>query len=238
MTKLQPKQSLTAQLVAELKGLIANGTFAPGDKIPTENELIRRYSVSRTVVREAISGLRADGLLVTRQGVGAFVTEQTGKRLEPFDPRDLEAVLYMLEFRKVIETEAAGLAATRRTEADLANLEACYDELSAHALDAKAFVLPDFQFHLAIARASHNPYFLQIEEHIGQQIIPHSRLHVLAPDLPEDLSFLKTVQSEHESIYRAIIAGDPAAAKVAMRTHLERSQQRYSQLLEADAKQK
>lgn len=238
MTKLQPKQSLTAQLVAELKELIANGTFAPGDKIPTENELIRRYSVSRTVVREAISGLRADGLLVTRQGVGAFVTEQTGKRLEPFDPRDLEAVLYMLEFRKVIETEAAGLAADRRTESDLTELQACYDELSAHSLDAKAFVQPDFRFHLAIARASHNPYFLQIEEHIGQQIIPHSRLHVLAPDLPEDLSFLKTVQSEHESIYKAIVAGDSQAAKAAMRNHLERSQQRYSRLLEADAKQK
>lgn len=230
-TKLQPRQSLSTQLVAELRELIANGTFAPGDKLPSENDLIQRYAVSRTVVREAISGLRADGILVTRQGVGAFVTNQTGKRLEPFDPGDLEAVLHMLEFRKTIETETAGFAAQRRTKADLKALKACFDELSAHALDAKEFVMPDYNFHLAIARAAHNPYFLQIEEHIGAQIIPHAKLHVIAPDIPDDLSFLRTVQTEHESIYKAIIAGDSSAARAAMRAHLERSQKRYGSLL-------
>ncbi|MCP5367503.1 MAG: FadR family transcriptional regulator [Hyphomicrobiales bacterium] len=230
-----PKQSLSAQLVAELRGLIANGTFAPGDKLPSENELIRRYQVSRTVVREAISGLRADGILVTRQGVGAFVTNQTGKRLEPFDPKDLEAVLHMIEFRRAIETEAAGHAAARRTERDLKDLKARFDELSSHALDANAFVMPDYQFHLAIARASHNPYFLQIEEHIGAQIIPHSKLHVLAPDMPEDLSFLKAVQAEHERLYKAIVSGDADGARAAMARHLEHSRERYSRLLAGGA---
>jgi len=232
-TKLEPRKSLSAQLVAELRELIANGTFAPGDKLPSENELIRRYSVSRTVVREAISGLRADGILVTRQGVGAFVTNQAGKRLEPFDPKDLEAVLHMIEFRITIETEAAGFAAERRSEADLKELKACFAELSANALDAKAFVMPDYNFHLAIARAAHNPYFLQIEEHIGAQIIPHSKVHVLAPDIPEDLSFLRKVKAEHEAIYKAIVAGDAKAARAAMRNHLEHSRQRYSSLLAA-----
>lgn len=235
MNKLQRKQSLSAQLVAELRELIANGTFAPGDKLPSENELIQRYAVSRTVVREAISGLRADGLLVTRQGVGAFVTSQTSRRLEPFDPEDIEAVLHMIEFRIAIETEAAAFAAQRRTTQDLKELKDRFEELSAHALDAKAFILPDYNFHLAIARAAHNPYFLQIEEHIGAQIIPHSKLHVLAPDIPEDLSFLKIVQAEHEAIYQAIRAGDATAARKAMRKHLERSQQRYGSLLAASA---
>lgn len=233
MTKqLKPKQSLTAQLVAALRELIADGTFAPGDKLPSENELIKRYAVSRTVVREAISGLRADGILVTRQGVGAFVTNQSSaKRLEPFDPKDLEAVLHMIEFRIAVETEAAGFAAERRTAEDLKTLKMRFDELSAHALDPKAFVAPDYNFHLSIAIASHNPYFFQIEEHIGSQIIPHSKLHVLAPDLPEDISFLRVVQVEHENIYKAIRAGDPAAARAAMRAHLERSQKRYGALI-------
>ncbi|MBO6520232.1 MAG: FadR family transcriptional regulator [Rhodospirillales bacterium] len=225
--KLEPRQSLSAQLVAELREQIANGTFAPGDKLPSENELIQKYSVSRTVVREAISGLRADGILVTRQGVGAFVTNQTGKRLEPFDPRDLEAVLHMIEFRKAIETEAAGFAAARRDENDLKELKHRFDELAAHALDAKAFILPDYNFHLAVAKAAHNPYFQQIEEHIGAQIIPHSKVHVIAPDIPEDLSFLKAVQAEHERIYRAIVDGDVEGARAAMRAHLEHSQERY-----------
>lgn len=230
-TKLEPKQSLSAQLVAELRELIANGTFAPGDKLPSENELIRRYAVSRTVVREAISGLRADGLLVTRQGVGAFVTNQTGKRLEPFDPKDLEAVLHMIEFRIAIETEAAGFAAERRSKADLKVLKERFAELSANALDAKGFVMPDYNFHLAIAQAAHNPYFLQIEEHIGAQIIPHSKVHVLAPDIPEDLSFLRKVKDEHEAIYEAIVDGDSDAARAAMRSHLENSRARYRSLL-------
>jgi DNA-binding FadR family transcriptional regulator len=234
-TKLEPRKSLSAQLVAELRELIARGTFAPRDKLPSENELIRRYAVSRTVVREAISGLRADGILVTRQGVGAFVTNQTGKRLEPFDPEDLEAVLHMIEFRIAIETEAAAFAAERRTAADLKELKERFAELSAHSLDAKAFVLPDYNFHLAIARASHNPYFLQIEEHIGSQIIPHSKVHVLAQDIPEDLSFLRRVKVEHETIYQAIVDGDARAARTAMRTHLERSRKRYRGVLESRA---
>ena len=231
--KLEPRKSLSAQLVAELREQIANGTFAPGDKLPSENELMQTYEVSRTVVREAISGLRADGILITRQGVGAFVTNQTGKRLEPFDPLDLKAVLHMIEFRKAIEMEAAEFAAARRDQNDLKELKNRFDELTANALDAKAFVLPDYNFHLAIARASHNPYFLQIEEHIGAQIIPHSKLHVLAPDIPEDLSFLKAVQVEHEHIYRAIVDGDVSGARAAMRTHLEHSQERYSRYVAA-----
>lgn len=234
-TKLEPKQSLTAQLVAELRELIANGSYSPGDKLPSETELIRRYAVSRTVVREAISGLRADGILVTRQGVGAFVTNQSSaKRLEPFDPKDLEAVLHMIEFRIAVETEAAGFAAMRRTDADLKDLKERFDELSAHALDAKGFIAPDYNFHLAIAHASHNPFFSQIEEHIGAQIIPHSKLHVIAPDIPEDLSFLRVVQTEHENIYSAIVKGDPEAARKAMRAHLERSQKRYGSLIGLD----
>jgi GntR family transcriptional repressor for pyruvate dehydrogenase complex len=182
-------------------------------------------------LREAISGLRADGLAVTRQGVGAFVTKQTGKHLEPFDPEDLEAVLHIIEFRIAIETEAAAFAAPRRTAADLKALKERFEGLSAHALDATAFIMPDYNFQLAIARAAHNPYFLQIEEHIGAQIIPQIKLHVIAPDIPEDLSFLKTVQAEYEAIYLAIRAGDGSAARKAMRKHLERSQQRYGSLL-------
>jgi GntR family transcriptional regulator, transcriptional repressor for pyruvate dehydrogenase complex len=236
-TRLEPRQSLSAQLGAELRELIANGTFAPGDKLPSENELIRRYAVSRTVVREAISGLRADGILITRQGVGAFVTKQNGKRLEPFDPKDLEAVLHMIEFRIAIETEAASFAAERRTTEDLTVLKERFEELSAHSLDATAFIAPDYEFHLAVARASHNPFFLQIEEHIGSQIIPHSTVHVLASDIPEDLTFLRRVKAEHEAIYKAIVAGDPQAASAAMRSHLENSRKRYAGILAERATQ-
>lgn len=234
-TKLKPRQSLSAQLIDELRGLIGNGTFPPGEKLPSENELIKRYAVSRTVVREAISGLRADGMLVTRQGVGAFVTSQSKTRLEPFDPKDLESVLYILELRLAIETQAAGLAAERSTDTDKQDLKRCFEELSTVALDAKDFVLPDYNFHLAIAKAAHNPYIIQLEEHLGAQIIPHTKIHILTSDVPEDRSFLKKVQAEHEDIYRAIMNGDADKARTSMDAHLQRSQRRYRELLMKDA---
>jgi DNA-binding FadR family transcriptional regulator len=93
---------------------------------------------------------------------------------------------------------------------------------------------PVYDFHLAIARASHNPHYIQIEEHIGAQIIPHAKLHVLAPDIPDDLSFLKKVQAEHEAIFTAIREQDADAARAAMRAHLQRSRDRYGAYLEAE----
>lgn len=227
-TKLRRGQSLSAQLISELKEMIARGVFAPGDKLPSENELIERYGVSRTVVREAISGLRADGILETHQGVGAFVTGRSGNRLEPFDPEDLQDVLHIIELRLALEPEVAALAAENRTAADVDDLTEKFEDLSAHALDAQSFYRPDFNFHLAIARCSHNPYFLQLEEHLGAQIIPHSKLHVLAPDVPADLNFLKRVRGEHMRIFRAIVDGDSQRARAAMKTHLRRSKELYN----------
>jgi len=232
-TKLQRRQSLSAQLISELREMIANKTFAPGDKMPSENELIERYAVSRTVVREAISGLKADGIVETRQGVGAFVTGHSGNRLKPFDPKDLEDVLHILTLRLALEPEVAALAAVNRTKDDLVHLKEKFDELSAHALDAKSFVHPDFKFHLAIAYASHNPYFIQLEEHLGAKIIPHSKLHVLAPDIPEDLNFLKQVQVDHANIYQAIVDGDGKRARAAMKSHLTRSKKLYTEYHES-----
>ncbi len=229
---LQRRQSLSSQLVAELRALIDKGTFKPGDKIPSENELMTRYSVSRTVVREAISGLRADGLLETRQGVGAFVTRRPKKRLDPFDPQDMQAVLHIIEFRLAFEPEVAGIAAKRRTKADLIDLKAKFDDLHSKSLDANSFVKPDYEFHLAIAKAAHNPYLIQLGEHLGPQIIPHSIIHVLAPEIPEDMSFLKRVRGEHEDIYRAIVEQKPQAARKAMKSHLKNSLALYSQYLD------
>jgi len=232
-TKLQRRQSLSTQLVSELRELIASGTFAPGDKLPSENELIERYAVSRTVVREAISGLKADGIVETRQGVGAFVTGQSGNRLRPFDPKDMEDVLHILDLRLALEPEVAALAAANRTADDIADLKEKFEDLRANALDADAFVNPDFRFHLAIAHASHNPYFIQLEEHLGAQIIPHSKLHILAPDIPQDLTILKRVHSEHETIFEAIVDGDSKRARAAMKSHLTRSKKLYTGYHEA-----
>ena len=106
---------LTSELVARLTDDITSGKIPPGSRLPTEQELIAATGVSRTVVREAVAALRADGLVITRQGVGAFVPENARRPLridvDPLSP--LRAVLDVMELRTGIEIEAAGLAAAR-----------------------------------------------------------------------------------------------------------------------------
>src|SRR6185312_3879483 len=105
-----------------------SGRLEPGARLPTEQALTRAARVSRTVVREAVAALRAEGLVVTRQGVGAFVGETARRpfRIEPSELGTLREVLQVMELRTGIEIEAAGLAAERRTRANLASITDAY----------------------------------------------------------------------------------------------------------------
>src|SRR6476660_7970785 len=119
---LTPSPSLTARLVSQLRNEIVGGKLPVGAQIPTEAQLMRTFGVSRTVVREAVAALRAEGLVTTRQGRGAFVAAAgTGVpfQVTPEDASSLADILKILELRATLEVEAAGLAAERRTPADL-----------------------------------------------------------------------------------------------------------------------
>src|SRR5436309_5140819 len=112
---LPAPRSLTGELVARLTEDITSGKIARGSQLPTEQELIAATGVSRTVVREAVAALRAEGLVVTRQGVGAFVAAHARRpfRIDVHALSSLHEVIEVLELRTAIETEAAGLAAER-----------------------------------------------------------------------------------------------------------------------------
>src|SRR6516164_11319657 len=118
---LPPPRSLTGELVARVADDITSGKIAPGSRLPTEQELIAATGVSRTVVREAVAALRAEGLVVTRQGVGAFVAETPRRpfRIETGDLQSLRDVIQVMELRTGVEVEAAGLAAERASAAEL-----------------------------------------------------------------------------------------------------------------------
>ena len=121
------RESLTTQLVREIVERIDAGSYAAGAKLPTEQELINEFGVSRTVVREAISNLKASGLVSTHQGIGAFVLENPPPpafRIATDNMQLIEEVISGLELRLGIELEAAALGAQRRTEADLGAMEA------------------------------------------------------------------------------------------------------------------
>src|SRR5229473_392951 len=128
---LSAPRSLTGELVARLTDDITSGKIAPGSQLPTEQELIAATGVSRTVVREAVAALRAEGLVVTRQGVGAFVPENARRPLRiDFDQLSpLRAVLDVMELRTGIEIEAAGLAAARASTTQIRKIVHCFESI-------------------------------------------------------------------------------------------------------------
>ena len=125
-------RSLAHELIERLTADITGGKLAPGARLPTEQEMIAATGVSRTVVREAVAALRAEGLVVTRQGVGAFVADQARRpfRIDPVKLRSLREVLEVMELRTGIEIEAAGLAAERATAADVRKIGDAYEAMT------------------------------------------------------------------------------------------------------------
>ena len=235
---------LAFELVETLGDRIRDGRLQPGDQLPTETALMAQYGVSRTVVREALSKLQASGLVSTRHGVGSFVEELgpvagegTGYRIAPAQVATLHDVVAWLELRIGIETEAAGLAAQRRTDAHLADMRQALEAMAVAVEAGDDAVAADFQFHLEVSRATQNPQFVQLMDALGTAVIPRSRLRAEAEAAPTEgparaagdpdrRLYLRRVQFEHESIYDAIAAQDTDAARAAMRTHLGNSRER------------
>ena len=221
-------RTLAEEVVQALGEEIRQGQLKPGNKLPTESEIMASMGVSRTVVREALSRLQASGLVETRHGIGTFVLARAAEAPSPFriGPDALGTamdVMAMLEFRVSLEAEAAGLAASRRTDVQLAAMRQALDELKRSAGAGNDAVESDFAFHLEIARATGNRYFTDIMGHLGTMVIPRSRLQVSTPEREQ---YLERVSIEHENIYDAIERRDPDGAKAAMRMHLTNSRER------------
>ena len=235
--------TLAYELVEALGERIRDGRLRPADKLPTEAALMADYGVSRTVVREALSKLQASGLVSTRHGVGSFVEDlgpasgdAAGFRIAPDQVATLRDVVAVLELRIGLETEAAGLAAQRRSAEHLAAMRAALDAMHGAVEAGDSAVPADFQFHLEIANATRNPHFAQLMAALGSSVIPRARLEAARAGpaanadrtaaASERLAYLRRVQVEHESIFDAITAQDPDAARAAMRTHLANSRER------------
>ena len=229
-------RSLAHDVVDGLAGRIREGALTSGEKLPTEAAIMEEFGVSRTVVREAISRLQAAGLVETRHGVGTFVVglgEGSSFRISPDQLGTLQDVIAVLELRIAVETESAALAAARRTPENLESLRAALKAFTTALEEGRDAVGPDFQFHLEIARATHNDHFVELMGTLGGTMIPRARLEPQGPLTPERQAYLRRVNAEHESIVDAISRQDPEAARAAMRTHLANSRERRRRLAEA-----
>lgn len=228
--------SLVKRVGNDLRAEIASGCFAIGDKLPSQAELSKRFDVSRTVVREAIASLEADGLVEAHQGAGVFVVNLSSQPALPFkiaDPARISSLIEMLELRAAVEIEAAGLAAQRRSPAQEEEILQAHRVVAALAARGERSTEADFAFHKTIARATNNPRFPEFLDLLGPGSIPRGTLQAGASD-PQFSSYLQKIIGEHREIAQAISAGDHAAAREAMRAHLIGSQQRYRTLIRPD----
>ncbi|MEW2570425.1 FadR/GntR family transcriptional regulator [Streptomyces sp. NPDC047070] len=207
MKKIE-RVSLVESVAQELRAELSSGNWALGQRIPTEAALMERLGVSRASVREAVRGLVQAGLLATRQGDGTFVvaTDPTDvairRRLTDASERDV------LEVRRGLDVVAAGLAAERRTSDDVAELRRALVKRSeaGEARDQAAFVAADVDFHLGVARASHNDLLIELyasfSRALADSVREDRRLHNFASD----------GAAEHDALADAIEAGDTIAA--------------------------
>ena len=222
-------RNLTLDLVESLGDRIRDGRLPRGGKLPTEAAIMAEYAVSRTVVREALSKLQAAGQVRTRHGIGTFVVgpgEAAPFRIAPEQLATLRDVIAMLELRIGLETEAAALAAQRRSEGNLREMRGALDAFSAALRAGRDAVAADFRFHLEIARATQNERFAELVTALGASMIPRARLDAPVPMTDERREFLRRVNEEHESIFDAIAAQDVEGARAAMRMHLANSRER------------
>ena len=239
MHRLSPPRNLTREAVDRLAAEIVNGKLRPGARLPTELEMMNAMGVSRTVVREAVAALRAQGLVVTRQGVGAFVATDVQRRPFRIDPEGLETigdVLNIVELRMGVEIESAGLAAERGSAADIRRIAAALKTLDEALGRGDSGVDEDVAFHRSIANATGNPQFVRFLEFLGLFVIPRRTIRPVGERPEEHRAYLAGVQDEHRSIYGAIRDRDPAAARTAMRRHLSNSRERYRRIAAEAAK--
>jgi GntR family transcriptional regulator, transcriptional repressor for pyruvate dehydrogenase complex len=226
---LKKPGGLAIRLVNALTEQIRSGRLQAGNKLPTEAAIMKDFGVSRTVVREAISRLQASGWVDTRHGIGTFVLTQSDHpafRISPEQMGTLREVIALLEFRISVETEAAALAAMRRTPDNLVEMKSALSAFSSAIEEGRDAVSADHQFHQAIARATHNRHFTDLMNSLGAGVIPRARISSILSTDPERQNYLRRVNQEHESIYNAVAEQDVEAARAAMRTHLANSRER------------
>ncbi len=230
--QIRRNEHLPARIAGQIGREILDGRVAPGEKLPTEHLLAKTFGVSRSVIREAIAQLRNEGLVETRQGVGAFATEPERRqslRIDYDDLADRNAFRNLYQLRMPLEIEAAGLAALNHSAEDLVRLDAALEQMTGAEKWTDQGIVADLVFHKALATATQNDYFSLFIGFIAERIsltINAARAKAVLEEIVE------VTIAEHVAIRDAVASRDPLRARVAMRTHLTRAAGRLGLTME------
>lgn len=232
-SKLSRTYNLTTELADLLRQRINSGQYTVGQKLPSSKYIETQAGVSRSVVREAVAQLKAEGILTSRQGVGVFVAEKPADNAFKINASEFACIydaIKILELRKAVETEMCAMSAQKRTSAQLAKIEASFDMISQKNLQKLDSIQEDFTFHRAIAEAADNPYFLRFIEFIGAGVVPAREIVTQGVDTQVS-DYIELIQAEHEQIVRAIRLKDKDFARAAMKAHLDNSISRHREII-------
>ncbi|MBO0343991.1 FadR family transcriptional regulator [Roseibium sp. CAU 1637] len=228
--------SLTEKIQTNLGDKIRGGAYHVGEKLPREKDLVSTYGVSRTVVREALAQLRAEGLIEIKHGVGAFVCSQTTPEMKiPFLPDNLQKrsdLLELLELRKGVEIEAAGLAALRRSPAQNERIQEAFHDFKEALRNNSGASEKDFELHRRIAEATNNRFYLEFLDYISRQVTVNAPRSLYGGEQSRRLDQLNALEDEHRQLVEAIREQDPEKSRSAMRQHLKASEDRFMILKE------
>jgi GntR family transcriptional regulator, transcriptional repressor for pyruvate dehydrogenase complex len=216
-------------IIEQLQNIFLSGAFQPGDRLPTERELAARFKASRTSVREALRQLEAKGLLEIRQGSGSYLKVSPDALPESvsftIENEKTKLVYEMLELRRALEVECAGLAAQRAGAEDLEPIRKAL-LLMENTDDAELGIKADVDFHFAIVRAARNSIFAKLFEtvsgHMNDTIRATRKERLLDPSRRQD-----TI-GEHKEIFLAIASGQVHEARLSMEKHISQIRRELS----------
>jgi GntR family transcriptional repressor for pyruvate dehydrogenase complex len=221
------RETLADRLAARLSAQMDSGELKPGDKLPTEAALAAAHGVSRSVVREAVHRIKSRGRLLSRQGSGVYVSPPLEHHALAFDPAVLasvEAVVQVVEIRRVLEGEMAALAAQRATRSQLAAVRRALAAIDAAVLAGRDGVDEDLAFHRAIGEATGNPQFGLLLGFLEQYL--RAGMRITRGNESRRSDFMEAVRKEHRAIVDALLARDSAGARRAATHHLVHGERR------------
>jgi DNA-binding FadR family transcriptional regulator len=216
---------LYRQIADQIRSLIVAGEAAPGERLPAERELARRLRVSRPSLREALIALEVEGLLDVRVGSGIYVA-QPGRRRPGAEIGSASGPFEVIRARRMIEGECAALAAKHGTAAQLRAIRKAHADLQREARRHHNPLDADRAFHIRIAEATGNSALeLVVQTLWDQRVGPLYRALEVKLEYPAMAA--ETLQ-EHGAVLEAILARKPAAARAAMRRHMNMTRDRYT----------